>query len=243
MKVYGITDKGTVRKENQDRFVTLLLEETNTAILALCDGMGGAQAGSVASSMASDAFMSHVLACLNSSDDREINEIALDAANYTNVKVYDRSFADFSCLGMGTTLVAAVVRDEQTVVINVGDSRCYHISEGRIALISCDHSLVEELINKGAITREEAKNHPRKNIITRAMGVEQNVMCDVFTPNVKGGDILLLCSDGLSNLVSDREILSAFKRCESLEDACKKLMSTALERGAEDNVTIAVLWR
>lgn len=243
MKVYGITDKGKVRKENQDRFAFELLVEKNAAVLALCDGMGGAQAGSVASEMASDAFVSHVLACINLADDRPISEIAFDAANYTNVKVYDRSFADFSCLGMGTTLVAAVVRDAQTAVVNVGDSRCYHIFGGKIVRVSNDHSLVEELVNNGTITREEAKTHPRRNIITRAMGVEQSVICDVFTPNVKAGEILLLCSDGLSNLVNDDEIKDAFQGGATLEDACEKLMKTAFDRGAEDNITVAVLQR
>lgn len=244
MRGFGVTDKGKVRKENQDRFLIQVLEGRDSAVAVLCDGMGGAQAGSVASTMATEAFMTHALACLNQpSDTRDVSEIAVDAANYTNIKVYDRSFADFGCIGMGTTLVAAIVREQQTAIVNVGDSRCYLIADRQIRLLTRDHSLVEDLIDRGALTRDEAKSHPRKNVITRAMGVEQTVLCDVFTPKLKQGDILLLCSDGLSNLVSEEEILSAVKKKSKLETICANLMELALQRGAGDNVTVALLER
>ena len=245
MRGFGVTDKGKVRKENQDRFLIEVLDEKDSAVVVLCDGMGGAQAGSVASAIATETFLSHASACLRlSTDTRNVSEIAIDAANYTNIKVYDRSFADFGCIGMGTTLVAAVIRGPQTAVVNVGDSRCYLISDRKIRLLTRDHSLVEDLIDRGALTRDEAKHHPRKNVITRAMGVEQTVLCDVFTPDLKHGDLLLFCSDGLTNLVTDEEILSATNQKKAkLETICADLMDLALQRGAGDNVTIALLER
>lgn len=243
MEGFGITDKGKVRQENQDRFIIRILND-ESAVVVLCDGMGGAQAGSVASTMAAEAFAAHALACLNSpEDERDISEIAVDAVNYANIKVYDRSFADFGCIGMGTTLVAAIVKMNRSVIVNVGDSRCYLISDGNIKLITRDHSLVEELVGRGTLTRDEAKQHPRKNVITRAMGVEQSVICDVFAPDMKKGDYLLFCSDGLSNLVSDEELLSVFKESSGLDDICNGLLDMALKRGAEDNVTVSALRR
>jgi protein phosphatase len=129
MEGFGITDKGKVRQENQDRFIIRILDEDSAAVV-LCDGMGGAQAGSVASTMAADAFATHVTECLSLPDDtRDISEIAVDAVNYANIKVYDRSFADFGCIGMGTTWWPPSSR--RTVgVVNVGDSRCYLVSKG-----------------------------------------------------------------------------------------------------------------
>ena len=243
MEGFGITDRGKVRQENQDRFIIKILND-DSAVVVLCDGMGGAQAGSVASSMAADAFATHVLACLESTDEtRDISEIAVDAVNYANIKVYDRSFADFGCIGMGTTLVAAIIDNQNHVVVNVGDSRCYLIRDGRIERITKDHSLVEELVTKGTLTRDEARIHPRKNVITRAMGVEQSVICDVFIPKIKKGDYLFFCSDGLSNLVRDEEILSVFIEGDGLDDICQTLLDIALKRGAEDNVTVSVLRR
>jgi serine/threonine protein phosphatase PrpC len=243
MEGFGITDKGKVRQENQDRFIIRILDE-DSAVVVLCDGMGGAQAGSVASTMAADAFATHVTECLSLPDDtRDISEIAVDAVNYANIKVYDRSFADFGCIGMGTTLVAAVIKKDRSVIVNVGDSRCYLVSNGNIKLITRDHSLVEELVGRGTLTRDEARSHPRKNVITRAMGVEQSVICDVFAPELSKGDHLLFCSDGLSNLVMDEEILSVFKDSDRLDDICNSLLDMAMKRGAEDNVTVSVLRR
>ncbi|MCL1829016.1 MAG: Stp1/IreP family PP2C-type Ser/Thr phosphatase [Oscillospiraceae bacterium] len=244
MKAYGITDKGKVRKENQDCFLIETNIKNDFAVVVLCDGMGGAKAGSTASSMAAEAFMSHARDYFtSSSEERDINEMAADAANQANKKVYDRSISDFSCIGMGTTLVAAVVKNNRTVIVNIGDSRAYLLSGEKTKQITRDHSLVWELLRSGSITEEEAKNHPRKNIITRAVGVDSTVLCDVFAVDLNKSDIILLCSDGLSNIVGNEELLLAFKGKTSLEKGCGKLMDTALSRGASDNVTVAAIRR
>ena len=244
MKGFGITDQGAVRKENQDCFRLEIMEEDDCAVMVLCDGMGGAQAGSVAAHMAAEAFCEHALSCFwQPGGLRDPMQTIRNASDYANIKVYDRSFADFGCMGMGTTLVSLIVCAEGSFVSNVGDSRGYLLSNGAIEQITRDHSLVEDLIRRGKLSREAAKNHPRRNVITRALGVEQSVICDVFQPDLKRGDMLLLCSDGLSNLVSDAEMLAALSENPEPEPLCRELLRRALDRGAPDNVTVAALLR
>ncbi len=244
MKGYGVTNKGKVRKDNQDSYMLEMLTDKDGAIFVVCDGMGGAKAGGVASSMAANIFMAHVESCLQEAEDgRPLAEIAREAAVEANRVVYARSQSDSDCRGMGTTLVGAIVMGEQVVVANVGDSRAYLLSGETISRITRDHSFVEELVSSGEITPEEARTHPRKNLITRALGVEPQVLCDIFTPELHSGDMLLFCSDGLSNLVTPEEILDARHQTRKLNTLCRQLMKLALERGAPDNVTVAVLER
>lgn len=243
MKGYTITDIGKVRSENQDS-VRFVQNDSLQAlgILALCDGMGGAQAGSLASNIALGAFIDKVTKSLNDKKNNQtLAEMSKNAAEYANTCVFARSAADAACEGMGTTLVAAVVKSRSCCVVNVGDSRAYLIHEGEITQITRDHSFVEEMVSRGSITREQAKNHPRKNVITRAIGAEPEVECDVYTPNFKKNDLLLLCSDGLSNTLSDEEILELATRNEDLSDICSELVDLALSRGAPDNVTVGLL--
>lgn len=243
MKGYTITDIGKVRSENQDS-VRFVQEESLQAlgILALCDGMGGAQAGSLASNIALGAFIDKVSKSLNDKKNTHtLADMAKDAAQYANTCVFARSASDRACEGMGTTLVAAVVKSRSCCIVNVGDSRAYLIREGEITQITRDHSFVEEMVSRGSITREQARNHPRKNVITRAIGAEPEVVCDVYTPTFKKNDILLLCSDGLSNTLSDAEILELAARNKELSDIGNELVDLALSRGAPDNVTVGLL--
>lgn len=241
MEAFGLTDKGKVRKENQDAFIVEIIEERGMAVLAVCDGMGGARAGSVASKLGIETFVEHVLACLNEGSGREISDITREAASYANMKIYDRSYSDMSCRGMGTTLVGAIITDGGCVIVNVGDSRAYHISEGAVRRVTRDHSLVEDMVERGDLTREQAQTHPRKNLITRALGVEPGVMCDVFKMELKPNDLLLLCSDGLSNVVDEDELLPYAEKSGTPEELCRTLVDLTLERGAPDNVTVVVL--
>jgi protein phosphatase len=244
MRGFGITDKGAVRRENQDCFRMEIMEGGDSAVLVLCDGMGGAQAGSVASQMAEEAFMTHALSCfMQPGGPGDLEEVITDATNYANIKVYDRSFADFGCMGMGTTLVGVLVRGQETVVANVGDSRAYLLSGGEAARLTRDHSLVEDLVQQGKLSQEAARRHPRRNVITRALGVEQTVKCDVFRTVLKPGDVLMLCSDGLTNLVQESELVSALAENPEPESFCRFLLKLTLERGAPDNVTVAALTR
>lgn len=244
MRVFGISHTGVVRKENQDCFRIEAPRGTGLLAAVLCDGMGGAQAGSVASGMAADAFMTHVFSLLEEeSTTAEMQNILADAVNYANIKVYDRSFSDFACMGMGSTLVALLMNSRSTLVANVGDSRAYYFHKGTIQQITCDHSLVAEMVRKGRISPEQAKEHPKKNIITRAVGVEATVKCDIFRAKAAQGSSVLLCSDGLSNLVSDEEILAVLKKRRDCEEAAKVLLGLALGRGAPDNVTVVIAQR
>ena len=244
MNAFGITDRGIVRKENQDAFRYEMIAKDEVLCAVLCDGMGGAQAGALAANMASDTFMSHASYSVDSSSDAsDMQRILVEAVNYANIKVYDRSFADFSCMGMGCTLVAALINSKRCLIANVGDSRAYLISKNQIQQISKDHSLVQELLAKGQIKPEQVRNHPQKNIITRAIGVEASVKCDIFDLKLPALSRILLCSDGLSNVVTDKEILALSQANPSAENACKQLLELALKRGAPDNVTIFIAER
>lgn len=242
MKAYTITDIGKVRSENQDcvRFVQNTLP--SFGILALCDGMGGARAGSLASEIALSAFISRITENLTEKKAKApMTELLTDAAAYANQCVFERGNCDIECAGMGTTLVAAVVKGRQCCIVNVGDSRGYLISDGEIQQITRDHSLVEDMVDRGRITREQARNHPRRNVITRALGAEETVESDCFTPQFKKNDLLLLCSDGLSNTLTDEEILEITDKFKNLNDIGKELLDLALFRGAPDNVTVGLL--
>ena len=244
MNVFGITHRGAVRNENQDRFRYSLMGGGELLAAVLCDGMGGAQAGSVASAIASDTFMSHAANSLDeSSTPADMHMILTEAVNYANIKVYDRAFADFSCMGMGSTLVGLLVNGKRACVVNVGDSRAYLIGMRRIAQVTRDHSLVEDMVSHGKITRAQAQNHPQKNIITRAVGVEASVSSDLFDIKLSPGNRLLLCSDGLSNLISAEEMLMVSGNNQDLEKVCGALLDLALKRGAPDNVTVLLAER
>lgn len=245
MKAFGMTHRGAVRKENQDCFRLEAPAGAQMITAVLCDGMGGAQAGSVASSMAADAFMSHAANSLDEgSSAADMRDILTDAVSYANIKVYDRSFSDFACMGMGSTLVASLMTAKRTVIANVGDSRAYLIYRGTIEQITKDHSLVGEMVEKGIISADEAKNHPKKNIITRAVGVEASVKSDIFDMKAIPGSTVLLCSDGLSNMLSDAELCEIISReLGDLEGCCARLLGLAVSRGAPDNVTALLLSR
>ncbi|MEF9970768.1 MAG: Stp1/IreP family PP2C-type Ser/Thr phosphatase [Oscillospiraceae bacterium] len=241
MKGYTITDIGKVRSENQDcvRFIQNTLP--SFSVLALCDGMGGARAGSVASEVALSNFLNRITASLSDKKKKNTEALISEAVSYANQCVFERALTDDECDGMGTTLVAAIIRGRQCFVANVGDSRAYLISEGTIVQVTRDHSFVEDMVDRGTITREQARAHPRKNVITRALGAEEFVDCDIFSPDFLKNDILLICSDGLSNTLNDDEILEIVINNKSLADMGKLLLDLALSRGAPDNVTVGLL--
>ncbi len=248
MKSFGITDRGKVRKDNQDSFIIKEIEAKDCTIVALCDGMGGAKAGGLASSLSNKAFVAEVFAKLNSRRKKapDYQAILRSACSEANAVAYEYSQFDEQFNGMGTTIVGGVIKTSGSgYIINVGDSRAYHISprSNGIYQITKDHSLIEELLEYGAITREQAKVHPQRNVITRALGSEENVEADYFEFTLQSGDILLLCSDGLSNIISDFEILDYAKEYPEPEMLCGALMSKALNRGARDNVTVVAVMK
>lgn len=243
MKSFGITDKGKVRSENQDSYIIENCDKRKCVIAVICDGMGGAKAGDLASRLSSKEFVSHIYESLVAprlfmgNQEKLLRESCADA----NGVVYEYSRFDANYNGMGTTLVGGIITRHKAYLVNVGDSRAYHLSKDGIRQISRDHSYVEELVSMGAITKEEAAHHPKKNIITRALGVDSSVEADYFECSLVKGEGILLCSDGLSNMVSGKEIHDYFVENPSPEDACAKLMELALARGARDNVSIVIV--
>ena len=246
MKSFGLTDRGAVRKDNQDSFIIEKCEARDCLVVALCDGMGGAKAGGMASQIANKAFINDVFSKLMARNLRtpDYRAILQAACTEANGVAYEFSQFDEAFSGMGTTIVGGVIKQNGNgYIINVGDSRAYHISRrmGRIQQITKDHSLVEELVEFGAITRSQAKTHPQRSVITRALGSEPTVEADFFECSLQSGDVLLLCSDGLSNTLSDEELLAFAKEHPEPEPLCRALMEEALRRTARDNVTVVAV--
>ena len=243
MELWGITDTGKVRRENQDVFKILFDEEKGIAVLVVCDGMGGARAGNVASAIAAETFMHHMGKYVEEiGADSEITEKMADAVYLANDAVFEKSLLSDFYAGMGTTLTAVISTTDGETVVNVGDSRVYHITKNSIKQITKDHSVVEDMISRGDITREQARRHPNKNLITRALGGNHIEKPDIFKFKLDEGDYALLCSDGLTNVVFDSEVLFELQHSDCVRKSCEKLIETALERGAPDNVT-AVIYR
>ncbi len=237
MQYWGLTDPGCVRPQNQDTFLAEQLDR-NTLLCVVCDGMGGAKSGNIASSLAADVFVQDVKRNWNgSSDPEKLDQILQAAVKLANFTVFDQSqqFEEFT--GMGTTLVAALIRGKQATVINVGDSRAYCVNRDGIHQITTDHSLVQLMVERGELTAERARNYPGKNYITRAIGTESMVESDVFHLTMERGDCMLLCSDGLSNTMDDQEILFEVAHGINKQYCCQRLLDIAKNRGAPDNVT------
>lgn len=242
MRTWSRTDVGKQRKQNQDAFrVRRLMLEDGTGLLAavVCDGMGGAKAGNVASAMAAEVFMRELTANCTAVSSRA--EVLENAVLLANAEVYDRSRQDEDCSGMGTTLVAVITDGQQAHIVNVGDSRCYLVRSGAITQITRDHSVVQDMVDRGEIDSADAWKHPNRNYITRALGVELFVRCDSFTLPQKPGDVLLLCSDGLSGVVNAQELLFEIVYGGESETAVDRMVDIALQRGAPDNVTAVML--
>jgi len=242
LKVCGVTDVGRRRQDNQDSYAIRQMEG-GAALLVVCDGMGGAQAGSVASGLAVEAFTAAVEAALAGGvpEEKKLRERVLEnACREANAKVYQLSREREEYEGMGTTLVAALVLPGAVCVANVGDSRGYILENNSIRQATVDHSLVQLLVNRGEITPAEARVHPQKNLITRALGVDRQVECDLTWLEPEEGSRLLLCSDGLTNVLDDETILSLSGQEADPEEFSRTLLSLTLERGAPDNVTVVL---
>ena len=237
MEYWGLSDIGRVRAQNQDAFRIEELDR-HTILAVVCDGMGGAKSGNIASRLAIDVFVGEVKNSWKASMTQEQTEQLLEnAVKLANFTVYDqaRQFEDFA--GMGTTLVAALLSGRNATIINVGDSRCYHITRSDIRRITVDHSVVQMMVDRGELTAEEARSYPGRNYITRAVGTEPTVQSDLFAIRVERGDALLLSSDGLHNEVDDQEILFEVVHGVNNDNCCQRLLDIANMRGSPDNVT------
>ena len=241
MHCWGITDPGCVRAQNQDAYQIEQLDRS-TLLCVVCDGMGGAKSGNIASSLAIDVFVQEIRRSWKQGMDQKwIDKMLESAVKLANFTVYDQAkqFEEFT--GMGTTLVAALVCDKQVTIINVGDSRAYRVNRDGIRQLTTDHSLVQMMVSRGELTPEMARTYPGKNFITRAIGTENLVLSDIYHLDVIGGDCLLLCSDGLSNMMDDQEILFEVVHGVNKEHCCQRLLDIAKNRGAPDNVTCLLI--
>ena len=245
MKSYALTDKGNVRKENQDCVLVTEIRSKGCLAAVVCDGMGGIHGGRLASELAVSAFMADFRKSLLRSTERRPDLAALlqNACAEANRVVYQYSCSNTECAGMGTTIVAAAVRGGVAQILSVGDSRAYRITRRGIVQITKDHSLVEDMVDRGELTRAQARNHPKKNFITRALGVDAQVRADGFTVRLRPGERLLLCSDGLSNALTDEALYRLCRSGRNPEKVCRRLIQHALCGGARDNVTAALIMR
>ena len=239
MNIWGITHRGVVRPENQDAFAVHTLSQSQV-LGVVCDGMGGARAGNVASTMAVEAFNELSLE-LWQGGALTADKLLESAAAHANEGVHRRSTTDSECYGMGTTMVALLLNGTHATILNEGDSRAYHVTPEHITRVTRDHSLVEDMVLRGDLTPDEARFHPNKNLITRALGAEPDLHADLFELDVSEGDFFVLCSDGLSNVVSDQEILYEVLHGGMAEDCCQRLLDIAIKRGAPDNVTVVLV--
>ena len=236
MHAWGLTDAGTVRAQNQDAFAIVPLSG-GALLAAVCDGMGGALSGDVASHMALNAFQNGVKrGWRRALSDEGVRDLLLGALHDANESVYRQSYSDQSFQGMGTTIVAVLAYKSTAMVLNVGDSRAYHIQPDDYRCVTVDHSYVQMMLDRGVITKSQAQHHPKKNLITRAVGTSPEVIGDVFQTTLKTGESMLLCSDGLSNVLSDQEILYEVLHGGSNETCCERLLEIAKKRGAPDNL-------
>ena len=237
MQYWGLTDPGCARSQNQDAYQMEMLDK-HTLLCVICDGMGGAKSGNVASTLAIDVFTQEVKRTYQSGmSDKELDWMLRNAVKLANFTVYDQAkqFEEFD--GMGTTLVAALIRGKTATIVNVGDSRGYYIDEDGIRQVTTDHSLVQMMVSRGELTAEQAKTYPGKNFITRAIGTEAVAECDVFTCKLKKKACIFLCTDGLTNLLDEQEILFEVAHEEDKEQCCQRLLDIVKRRGAPDNVT------
>lgn len=237
MQSWGLTDPGCVRTQNQDSYQIEQLDR-HSMLCVVCDGMGGAKSGNIASTLAVDVFVQEVKRSWTSNLDQEkLEQMLRGAVKLANFTVYDQAaqFEEFE--GMGTTLAAVLIRGREITVVNVGDSRVYKVDKNGIQMLTKDHSLVQMMVDRGDLAPEMARSYPGKNYITRAIGTETVVECDLYRNKVEKGDYLLLCSDGLSNMMDDQEILFEVVHGVNKQQCCQRLLDIAKNRGAPDNVT------
>lgn len=240
MKIVGKTDIGMVRPTNQDAFKILALGQ-GAGLALVCDGMGGASSGDLASSLAKETITETV--CSRYRDDmgpEAVKIMVREAVMEANRRIYVAAQEDPALQGMGTTVVLALLYQNHAYVLHVGDSRLYCLRDGVLEQLTRDHSIIQELLDSGQISRDEARVHPNKHVITRAVGVQWDVELDLHVLELCSGDRLLLCTDGLSNACTDGEIARVLGG-RPTEEAAEELIRLANQSGGHDNVTVVIV--
>ncbi|MCI2058759.1 MAG: Stp1/IreP family PP2C-type Ser/Thr phosphatase [Oscillibacter sp.] len=244
MKVWGLTDTGLVRKDNQDAYAAEECTDSGHAVCVVCDGMGGTSGGQLASNIAVSTFMEEIKKILTPKMlPEQLREASSYAAALANKAIRAEASKSEECRNMGTTLVSAVSYPGGVVICNVGDSRAYHITGDGIARVTKDHSVVESMVDRGDITEEEARRHPNKNLITRALGPDAAVVCDGYITPMQTGEFILLCTDGLVDTVTDQEMLFEVIHGGDPATCLDRLLAISKSRGASDNVTAVLLYK
>lgn len=239
MKQFFITDRGKVRKQNEDA-VGLFENRANQTLAVVADGMGGHKAGDVASEIARSYFSDQWQETGKLTSAEEAEEWLDDRIRLANQKVYRYAQENPDCQGMGTTVIAAIFLEDEISIAHIGDSRCYLLSD-ELRQVTEDHSLVNELVRAGEITKKEAIVHPRKNVLMKALGTDNSIAPDVFTIQWQEGNRLLICSDGLSDKLSNDELFNFLTEDLTVEKIAENLVDRANELGGEDNITVVLV--
>ncbi len=240
VKAVFMTDRGRIRKLNEDSG-GIFKNKDGHRLAIVADGMGGHRAGDVASEMALENMRQRWIES-EGLDTAELAENWLEKnISEINSIIYEYAASNSECEGMGTTIVAAITNDRFATIANIGDSRCYILNDAGLKQLTEDHSLVNELVRSGQISKEDAENHPRKNVLLRALGTEAQVEIDIKTIMFEEGDVLLLCSDGLTNKVGEEEIKAILTDDASLDEKARSFIDLANENGGEDNITLLIL--
>ena len=238
LKAFSITDIGQKRELNEDY---VYMSETPVGnlpnLFIVADGMGGHNAGDYASKYTVET----IIQSISENDEMDSQTLIEQAINEANTFIRNQALANDHMSGMGTTLVVATCTDEELLVANIGDSRLYVIRDDQMVQITVDHSLVEEMIHMGGIDRKSARNHPDKNIITRAVGVKDQVQADFFTVDIFQGDTILMCSDGLTNMLDDEEIKQIVQDSRDIVEEAGNLIQAANDHGGRDNIAVVLV--
>lgn len=239
MKIYGLTDKGLVREDNQDFFAVEKLKE-NVAFAVVCDGMGGANAGNVASKSAVNTICAYIKKSYRESlSGMALENMLRGALQSANSEVFQISKKNKEYSGMGTTVVLAFIDNQTGYILHVGDSRAYLLEDDKLMQLTVDHSMVQSLVDSGEITADQAKVHPKKNIITRALGINNEVAADLDVFDLNNNSALLLCTDGLTNFVN--EDLIKTELADTNDTVVQRLIQRANDNGGADNITAVVI--
>lgn len=240
MQAHFLTDVGQIRSHNEDSG-GIFFNKAGQMLAIIADGMGGHQGGEIASQLAIDLIQTQWESVTEFTSPKDLEDWITENVQETNETVYNQSKQKSDLEGMGTTIVLAVCMDEFITIAHIGDSRCYIYKNDEFKQITQDHSLVNELIRTGQISMDDAEFHPRKNVLVRALGTEPTVNCEIQTMEWENENKILLCSDGLSNKIADKELEDYIRKPEEISEIAKQLIDLANERGGEDNISLAIV--
>ena len=241
VKFAGKSDKGLLRRQNEDAFCIIGGTDDSPLILVVADGMGGHLAGDIASQTAIAVIRESIAATpLDAESDELIDARLMDLVQTANDMIYEKSRTEPGCYGMGTTLIIAVIASGKLTIAHIGDSCAYYLRDGAMTKITIDHSYVEELVRTGTLTREEAARHPKRNVITKVVGCVGKVSADLYRVDLQDGDRVLLCTDGISKMLTEHEIADAIMAASDPDEICGALIAKSNNKGGLDNITVLV---